>query len=66
MLYFKAIRLYIQTSNNEMKTIHTYLKYSENLAKFYCKMLLMDVDLVALKPSILGATAVFFGIVQSQ
>ena len=46
--YFKVLRFFLQLSNCNVKTVETYLGYTENLAKFYCRMLMIDVEMSGL------------------
>jgi hypothetical protein len=64
--YYKCVRFYIQVSLCKLETVETYLGYCENLTKYFCRMIMMDVDLVGLRPSILGAAAIFFSLHNAQ
>ena len=64
--YFKALRLYIQCSQSQQVTIQTYINYAENIAVRYCRMVMMDLELMSVKPSILGATAIYFSLYNAQ
>ena len=63
LMYFKMLRLYLQVLKGPLsKNCLNYYLNSENIACDYCKMMLADVALMSVRPSILGATAVLFGL----
>lgn len=45
-----------------MKPTLTFLLTAEYFTCEYCKMLLVDLDMLAVRPSILAATAIKFGL----
>ena len=62
LLYFKLIRLYVQQTQGISKETSNYIKDSEEIAIAYCRITLVDIVLISVKPSIIAATAVIFGL----
>jgi hypothetical protein len=62
LLYFKMIRLHVQTFRGPIqKDSLDFLIQTEYFAQELCKMILVDVELVNVRPSILAASAVLYG-----
>ncbi len=62
LLYFKLIRLYVQSKGSFTKETQVYITYCETVAKMYCRMTFLDIALMGVKPSLLAATSVCFGL----
>jgi hypothetical protein len=67
LLYSKFIRSQVQNFRGPiMKPTLTFLLTAEYYACEYCKMLLADLDMLSVRPSILAATAIKFGLEYSE
>lgn len=63
LLYFKMLRLHLQTLRGPIsKPALNYLLQAEYFSTEYSKMILADITLMSVRPSILGATGVAFGL----
>ena len=63
LLYFKLLRFHAQALRGPIsKPALTYILQGEYFASEYCKMVLADITLMSVRPSILAATAVTFGL----
>ena len=67
LLYFKLLRLHIQALKGPIsKPSLNYLLQAEFFASEYSKMVLADIALMSVRPSILASTAVVFGLTTSS
>lgn len=64
LLYFRLLKFYVQEllQSEISSSTAEYLDLSESLASQYLKAILVDVSMMAVKPSIIAATAVIFGL----
>ena len=63
LVYYKLIRFHVQALKGPMtKPGLNFILLSEFFASEYCKMILADVELMSVRPSILAASAVIFGL----
>lgn len=67
LVYFKYIRMQIYTFQAviSLKCL-AYIESIEKYASDFCRMALTDIELMALRPSILGAYAIHFGIMSVE
>lgn len=67
LLYSKFIRFQVQTFRGAiLKPTLNFLLTAEYFTCEFCKMLLVDLDMLAVRPSILAATSIHFGLTYSQ
>jgi|LauGreDrversion4_2_1035121.scaffolds.fasta_scaffold930637_1 hypothetical protein len=63
LLYFKLLRLHLQALRGPIsKEAMNIILTAEYLSSEFCKMTLADIGLMQVRPSILGAAALDFGI----
>ena len=66
LLYFKLLRLHLQALKGPIsKQSLNFLLTAEFFSSEYCKMVLADVTLMRVRPSMLSATGVAFGLMAS-
>jgi hypothetical protein len=63
LLYFKYIRMHIYGFRGALSVCcQNFLDHYEKLATDFCRMVLSDVGCMAMRPSILAAAAIHFGL----
>jgi hypothetical protein len=63
LLYFKFIRMKIHGFLGGIsRSCISFIEQYETIATDFCRLVLSDVDAIAMRPSILGATAIHFGL----
>ena len=63
LLYFKYIKMQIHGVKGAVsRSCLTFIEQYEALATDFCRMVLTDIEMVAMRPSILGAAAIHFGL----
>lgn len=63
LLYFKLIRLFVQALNGPIqKTGLNYILQAESFTHEFCKMILADITMMSVRPSIVAAAGVVFGL----
>lgn len=68
LLYFRMIKLHVQSNHfsspsaGNIKEIGRLILEAETFAMEFCKFILVDIDLMNVRPSILAATSVCFGL----